>query len=96
MRWGSDMDTPQFEPRETIRGKPVTFLMHMPDMGDIYFGPGEDGEVIYHIVYGDDEDCNVWGEMGMLKSSDFKRGSSMSRLIAYHHIKEKIDVMRDA
>jgi len=83
-------ETPQFEPRETIRGDPVTFLMHMPDMGDIYFATRECDEAVYHIVYGNGERDKAWGEMELLKSSDFKRGSSMSRLIVYHHIKEKI------
>ena len=90
MRWGSDMDTPQFEPRETIRDETVTFLMHMPDMGDIYFAPREHGDADYYIVYGNGERDRAWGGMELLKSSDFRRGSSMSRLIVYHHIKEKI------
>ena len=90
MRWGSDMDTPQFEPREKIGGDPVTFLMHMADMGDIYFAPREHGDADYYIVYGNGERDRAWGGMELLKSSDFRRGSSMSRLIVYHHIKEKI------
>ena len=90
MRWGSDMDTPQFEPRETIRDETVTFLMHMPDMGDIYYAPCEGWVAIYFIVFGDNVRDTAWGQMDLLKRSDFKRGSSMSRLIVYHHIKEKI------
>jgi len=90
MSWVSDMDTPQFEPREKIKGEPVTFLMHMPDMGDIYFAPRERFEAVYYIVYGNYDRDFVWGQMGLLKRSDFSRGTIMSRLIVYHHIKEKI------